>query len=53
MAKLKNFLFDMGDNALFGARDLHQARFNQDALFLESAHASRLEAEGFNVKGGH
>ena len=24
MAKLKNFLFDIGDKALFGARDLHQ-----------------------------
>jgi hypothetical protein len=44
------FGIDLNEDLMAG---IPQARFNQDALFLESTHAARLEAEGFNVKGGH
>ena len=36
MAKLKNFMFDIGDKALFGARDLTQ-------VLLRTAHNSGLQ----------
>lgn len=41
---------DLNEDLMHG---IPQARFKQDALFLESTHAAKLEAEGFNVKGGH
>ena len=34
-------------------RGVPQTRFRQDAEHLEKQHAARLEAAGFNVKGGH
>ena len=42
--------FDLNQELM---RGVPQARFRQDALYLETQHAARLEEAGFNIKGGH